>query len=287
MVTVSVLEESQRGCGPRKIWLEEIATGELVRCDRNSVVLNLGWDVRDYHEATFSGEWVCLEKDKQVRRLEGKEAERRKNLRAEAEQLRGKAIEATKQSYFKLTDEYLQSQLNKVACGQNFDIMPTEGWESSLTSWVSDAKAVLKNFTEVEPELVVLEERQNSGEVLNDFGGHFRVGSRTGNAQYWVITPDGSERKPDEVKYRKKYTSEGEKVWHLVGPLEVAISWFKGNSAANHEFVVDKIPVGGCCTPNQLEAISRIEHEIAEKWEGVTGMSGKVSPAIGEGWNIR
>ncbi len=286
VVTVSTLEEWQRGCGPKKASFEEVTTGELVRIESDSVVLNLGWDGKDYHEATFSGEWVRLEEDKQVRRLEGGEAEKRKQLRNEAEMLRDMAINITEQNHFGLADDYLQRRLSEVACGQEFNIMPTEGGFDSLASWVSEAKIALERFAEVELELEALEDRQNSGEVLQNFGGHFRVGSRTGNAQYWVVAPDGTERKPDEVKYRKKYTSEGEKFWRLVEPEELAISWFKDNSSANHEFVADKIPVGGC-TPEQLATVERIEREIESEWEGVTGMSGKVSPSVGEGWGLK
>jgi hypothetical protein len=287
VVTVCTLEEWQRGCGPKKASFEEVATGELVRIESNSVVLNLGWDGKDYHEATFSGEWVQLEEDTEVRHLEGTEAERRKNLRAEAEELRGKATEATKQNYFKLAGDYLQCRLSEVACGQNFDIMPTEGRFDSLIFWVGESKNLLQEFAEVEPELMALEERQNSGEVLNDFGGHFRISGRTGNAQYWVVAPDGTERKPDEVSYRKRYTSEGEKVWHLVEPEELAISWFKENTPANHEFVINKLPFDGCCTPEQIAVVERIEREITAIWEGVTGVSGKVSPSVGEGWGLK
>jgi hypothetical protein len=287
VVTVCTLEEWQRGCGPKKKSLDEVATGEFIRFEAESVVLNLGWDGKDYHEARVYGEWVCLEKDKQVRRLEGKEAERRKNLRAEAEQLKEKAIMAMNQIWFELADDGLRRQIEVLTHGKEFNIMPTEGWENSLTSWVSDAKAVLVELAEVESELEALEERQSSGEVLNDFGGHFRISGRTGNAQYWVVAPDGTERKPDEVSYRKRYTSEGEKCWHLVGPEELAISWFKANSAANHEFVADKIPVDGCCTPEQLATVERIEREIESEWEGVTGVSGKVSPSVGEGWGLK
>jgi hypothetical protein len=287
VVTVCTLEEWQRGCGPKKASFEEVATGELVRIESNSVVLNLGWDGKDYHEATFSGEWVRLEEDTEVRRIKGAEAEKRKQLRTEAEELRGKAIEVTRQSYFNLADDYLQRQLSEVAlaCGQDFDTMPTEGFDS-LTFWVREAKNLLQNFGKVESELKSLEKRQSSGEVLPNFGGGFRVSGRTGNAQYWVIGPDGAEREPDEVSYRKRYTSEGEKVWHLVEQEELAVSWFKVNSAANHEFVVNKVPFDGC-TPEQLVTIERIEREIESKWEGVTGVSGKVSPSVGEGWGLK
>lgn len=131
-----------------------------------------------------------------------------------------------------------------------------------------------------------LQRRVESGAILTNFGGHFRVMGATGNAQYWVIMPDGSERDADEVSYRKRYTSEGEKKWRLVGPEELAISWFKAYTAADHEFVVNKLPEGGC-TEGQLATIGRIEREISERFYGSTGMSGTSSPEIGKGWGLR
>lgn len=123
--------------------------------------------------------------------------------------------------------------------------------------------------------------RVESGEILTNFGGHFRVMGATGNAQYWVIMPDGSERDADEVSYRKRYTSEGEKKWRLVGPEELAIMWSKAFTAAPHEFAVIKYPDGGC-TPEQLSAVKRIECEIFKLCYGTTD-----SVEIAGGWELR
>lgn len=285
IVTVCYLSQEQSGCGPTKTYLEDRATGELVRIGQDSVVLNLGWDGKDYHEATIGGSWVKLEKDKSVRKLNGEEAEKRKQIRIEAEELRDTAIQAMKQSYYELAEATLRHQVQDIAEEKGFDTMPTEGWYDSLTSWVEKAKAVVDKWQATEAELKRLEERKSSGEVLVDFGGHFRVMGATGNAQYWVIKPDGSEREPDEVSYRKRYTSEGDKKWRLVGPEELAISWFKAYTAADHEFVVNKLPEGGC-TQDQLATVKRLEREINERFCGSVGMSGKVSPDIGLGWGL-
>lgn len=126
---------------------------------------------------------------------------------------------------------------------------------------------------------------QEQGEVLTNWGGHFREMGATGQAQYWVIRPDGAERAADEVGYRKAYTSEGNKTWRLVGPAELAIFWSKAYTAADHEFVIAKTPVGGC-TPEQLATVSRIEREIDERFEGAVGLSGRMSPGAGRGWNF-
>ncbi|MBI1908274.1 hypothetical protein HYS28_02565 [Candidatus Uhrbacteria bacterium] len=107
----------------------------------------------------------------------------------------------------------------------------------------------------------------------------------TGNADYWVVRPDGTLRDPDEVSYRKRYTSEGDKQWRLVGADELAITWSKAYTAAPHEFAVAKLPVGGCTT-EQLATVSRLEREISGRFQGATGISGTASPGIGGGWDL-
>lgn len=39
-------------------------------------------------------------------------------------------------------------------------------------------------------------------------------------------------------------------------------------------------------TGEQLERIEAIQKSIAEEWDGATGMSGKESPSIGDGWGF-
>lgn len=133
-------------------------------------------------------------------------------------------------------------------------------------------------------EAEVLQRRVDAGECLVNFGGHFRVMGATGQTQYWVIRPDGTEREPDKVSYRMRYTSEGEKCWRLVSPDELALVWIKANTAAPHEFTVAKLPVGDGVTDSQFATVKRLEAEIEKVWQGMKGMSGKSSPPIGEGW---
>lgn len=261
IVTVYCLSQEQTGCGPTKTCLQERATGELVRIGQDSVVLNLGWDGRDYHEASVSGQWVKLEKDKQVCKLEGEEADKRKQVRTQAEELRNKAIAATKQSHFDLAEANLRRAVQEISKQQGFDTMPTEDGYDSLTSWVEKAKAVVEKWQAAEPEIVTLQQRQNSGEVLVDFGGHFRRMGSTGNRDFWVIRSDGSLRDPDEVSYRKQYTSEGEKQWRLVQADELALVYHKANTADNHHCEVAKLPV---CGPSkaQRQRVFEIEVEL-------------------------
>ncbi len=107
----------------------------------------------------------------------------------------------------------------------------------------------------------------------------------TSQAQYWVVRPDGTQRDPDTISYRKRYSEEGDKQWRQVEPDELAISWFKAYTAADNDFVVNKAPVGGC-TIAQLETVHRLEAEIAERWEGMSGISGSGSPRIDIGWGL-
>jgi hypothetical protein len=138
-------------------------------------------------------------------------------------------------------------------------------------------------FASATPE--TLQQLQEAGEILTNWGGHFRTMGRTGNAQFWVVRPDGSKRLPDEVEYRKRYASEGEKRWRFVFRDELAISWSKGCSAAGHEFVVAHLPIGGP-TPEQLAFVAALEEKIAADWDGVHGISGRPSPSIGNGWGL-
>jgi hypothetical protein len=130
-----------------------------------------------------------------------------------------------------------------------------------------------------------LEKRRLAGDLLLDFGGHFRVMGATGQAQYWVVAADGSLREPDTINYRKRYSEEGEKWWKVVEADELALSWHKAYTAADHEFAVNKKPAAGC-TPAQLETAARLEEEIAERFHTVFGIYGSASAPFGVGWGL-
>lgn len=269
IVTVCYLSEEQSGCGPTKTYLEERATGELVRIESDSVILNLGWDGRDYHESNIAGEWVKLETNKYINRLEREARVSREQIRTKAEELRDKAIIATQQSYFSLTEEDLRRQMEEIANQQGFDTMPTdkvpvEEWGKSLTWWIEDAEKLINKFNELTAKLKELEKRQASGEILMDFGGHFRRMGMSGNKDYWVILADGKLHDPDEISYRKRYKSEGSKSWRLINNNELALSWncvTMRDILGSSSFKVAKAPVGGC-TQDQLETVARIEDEL-------------------------
>lgn len=162
-----------------------------------------------------------------------------------------------------------------------------ERFEKPLkNSWGYDREWVITELKAEWAKAAVFARKEATGELLVNFGGHFRVMGATGNCQYWVVGSDGTGRDPDVVEYRKRYTSEGSKYWRLVAPEELALTWSKDCSAGAHCFEVVKLPASGC-TSEQLAAVAVIEAEIAGRWAGATGLaSGEPSPSIGGGWNL-
>lgn len=283
VVTPFLLMEEESGYS----YLRELATGELVRIEQNSVVLNLGWDGQDYHEQSVSGSWVVLDKGKRVRRLEGEEAEKRKLIRIEAEALRAQAEALTSQPHFELAEATLRREAQEIAEEQGFDTKPTEGY-GSLTSWVKQAQEILARFAAAEQELKALEQRQSSGEILVRFGGLTRRAGSTGNQAFWVVRPDGSCREHDSINYPKSHNRGTPTVlWERVEPEELALRWAKSCSAASHEFEVVKLPVDGC-TQEQLSTVEKIQQKLDDEWRGRCGLaSGIPSPPVGQGWGLR
>lgn len=145
-----------------------------------------------------------------------------------------------------------------------------------------DFGLALSKLREIETVLAA----QERGEILVNFGGYFRRMGATGNADSWVISPDGSRREPDQKEGRRRYEeSEGSKYWHIVGTDELAISWSKANTAASHEFVVNKRPVRGL-TAQQLATVEAIEEEILGSYYGMSMSGETMSPSLGRGWGF-
>lgn len=249
VVTVSELVNDRE----RGDLLEERETGELISI--SPLVLNLGWDGQDRHDVEpYRGTWIKLT-DKQVRKLEGAELDKRQAIRQQAEALKAQAEAITETSTFAVAESSLRKRVNEIAREYSLDTIPTEGGWGSLTGWVVKAQKVLAEYAAVEEALRTMEDRKTRGEILVDFGGHFRRMGAAGHADSWVIKPDGSLRSPDSNLYRKRYTSEGDKSWRLVEANELALAWY-GDIACE----VKKLPVGGC-TFEQLVAVKKIEVE--------------------------
>ncbi len=80
------------------------------------------------------------------------------------------------------------------------------------------------------PLAVYLYNIQSQGQILLNWGGHFRVMGNSGHSQYWVIGSDGRLRSHTDIDYRKAYSAEGNKYWRIVGPEELALKWNGGIS---------------------------------------------------------
>lgn len=117
-----------------------------------------------------------------------------------------------------------------------------------------------------------------------------RTGSATNAGNGWVIGSNGMDREPtsmynSEPRRLQRY-GEGYMVWEQILPGEVVLRWAKAYTAADHEFEVVHMPTEGL-TPAQLGRIAEIEAELAQQWDGRTGMSsGDPSPSTGNGWGL-
>ena len=267
VVTIKVMGERGMSGGSMIPTYTDAETGELISV--NPLVLNLGWDGRDRHDVTVNfALWINLT-DKQVRRIEGEALEKRQQIRAEADTLRNKAIEATKQSYFQLiTDTYLRDQVRGLAQEQSFDTMPTEGWDS-ISSWVEQAKRTLEKLDEASEGLKALETQQNTGRILVNFEAWHRRGGATRNGDGWVIRADGIRRERDSDTV-PRHKSDGTYHWNMVESDELALHWKGGLSVE-----VAKRPVNGL-TEAQLATVKEIEKEIGAP-EGLFGFNPEVT----------
>ena len=116
-----------------------------------------------------------------------------------------------------------------------------------------------------------------------------RTGSRTGCSKGWVIRPDGSERKRDDLvnedSRRARRYDEGYEVWRQICVGELVIAWEKAYTAAPHNFEVIYRPE--TLTEAQLEHVAEIQEQLENEWAGLTGLaSHEPSPSIGQGWGL-
>jgi hypothetical protein len=153
----------------------------------------------------------------------------------------------------------------------DFSLATTE----EIRSWAEWAKGVMSEASKAGTDAQALNAQRERGEVLVDFGGHFRRMGKTGQCDYWVVCPDGTLRDPDKVMYRKRYTAEGNKQWKIVSPEELALAYSKSNSADNHHCKVVKLPVEGA-TEAQRERAAKIETELSAM-PGAFGLDPKLA----------
>ncbi len=110
-----------------------------------------------------------------------------------------------------------------------------------------------------------------------------RTNGMTGRSIAYVIGADGELVEPSESGYRR----DDYKTWgpEVLNESVVILTHEKAYTAAPHGFGVRYEPPQGI-TREQLERIEAIQKSIAEEWDGATGMSGKESPSIGDGWGF-
>jgi len=122
-----------------------------------------------------------------------------------------------------------------------------------------DYSVALEKIWEAKEETAA-EER---GEVLVNWEGHFRIMGENNQSNLWVINPDGEEVGPSEIDFRKRYTSEGDKRWNIVGPDQLALRWNRWQESRKffESWEVVKLPVQGI-TEAQRATIRTLEpHE--------------------------
>lgn len=204
------------------------------------------------------------------------------SVKAEAEAARRELQDLTNRTGWSEVPSELRSKVEQ----RRYSYLP-----SSLEDLRADEAETKAIIAEVEAELAERERKRversaavAAGTALENFGGYFRRMGVSGNGDWWVVRSDGSLRDPEEVNYRKRYNSEGQKQWSFVGPDELALRWDCGTTRdvdGSSTFEVVKLPVGGC-TAAQLHTVRSIEEEIGAT-PGVFGLVAKKPQAEAPG----
>ena len=126
-------------------------------------------------------------------------------------------------------------------------------------------------------------ERETRHDLPYRFKFYTRTNGRTNRSIAYVIGADGELVEPSESGYRR----DDYKTWgpEVLNEGVVILTHEKACTAALHEFGVRYEPPQGI-TEEQLNRIEAIQKSIAEEWDGATGMSGRESPPIGDGWGF-
>ncbi len=111
-------------------------------------------------------------------------------------------------------------------------------------------------------EIGALVAASEKGEILLNFGGHFRHMGENDQSDVWVIDPYGREVEA-KIDYRKNYRSEGNKNWPIVREDCLVLRWARNQAGRTffETWEVVKLPKNGV-TPAQREAAKTMEpHE--------------------------
>lgn len=178
------------------------------------------------------------------------------------------------------------SDLTNSTCSVKFELQHFDKLGLQVTGRAEHARYCIARAEKLLPDLDALEARRTDG-CLPFFGGWVHTSGQSGRAAYWVVMSDGSLRQPDRNRYSRSHQRGDHSQWWLcVEQDEVALEWGKSSNASSHDFVVHKLPQGGC-TPAQLAAVGSLEDNLEREWEGRTGFSsGIASPPVGDGWGL-
>jgi hypothetical protein len=190
-------------------------------------------------------------------------------------------LEQQKEKSFNEYERKTQSIKQKIISSDEFSYLPISVQEkiNNEYSYLYDFKDELIKSRSDATNLM------KNKNILVNWWWSFRTMWATNNQEYRVIMPDGKLRLPDHISYRKHYRDEWEKIWDIVWPEELAISRNKWNTAADHQFVIDKLPLDWL-TEEQKKIVLDIEDEISDRWSSMKWMSGNSSPDIGEWWDL-
>ena len=279
------LEEMRQTIG-EKLGIDMSATVDL---RRGNVVLpddDDRWIQRE-REITHSGKLYTPKTSREVIRIKSLEL-KEKAITPEIQE----EISSLRKSIDGVLDDVRDPEMREQAANILARLQKAErGFQlpEQRSAIVQSAKELSEQWLEEVWQVVPLYGMSHSGEretrhdLPYTFSFFTRTNGRTGRSIAYVIGADGELIEPSKSGYRR----DDDKTWgpEVLSEDMVILTHEKAYTAAPHEFGVRYEPPQGI-TEKQLERIEAIQKSIAEEWDGATGMSGKESPSIGDGWGF-
>lgn len=279
------LEEMRQTIG-EELGIDMSATADL---RRGNVVLPDGDDrwMQKEQRVTHSGKLYTPKISREVIRIKALELEE-KAITPEAQ----KEISSIRKELGKYIDNIRDSALREQAADILAMLDEAErGFQlpEQRSAIIQSAGRLAEQWYEKVWQIVPLYGLSHSGEretrhdLPHRFSFFTRTNGMTGRSIAYVISPDGELVEPSESGYRR----DDYKTWgpEVLNESVVILTHEKAYTAAPHGFGVRYEPPQGI-TEEQLNRIEAIQKSIAEEWDGATGMSGKESPSIGDGWGF-
>ena len=279
------LEEMRQTIG-EKLGIDMSATVDL---RRGNVVLPDGDDrwLQKEQRVTHSGKLYTPKISREVIRIKALELEE-KAITPEAQ----KEISSIRKELGKYIDNIRDSALREQAADILAMLDEAErGFQlpEQRSAIIQSAGRLAEQWYEKVWQIVPLYGLSHSGEretrhdLPHRFSFFTRTNGMTGRSIAYVIGADGELVEPSESGYRR----DDDKTWgpEVLDEDMVILTHKKAYTADPHEFGVRYEPPQGI-TEKQLERIEAIQKSIAKDWDGATGMSGKESPSIGDGWGF-